>query len=276
MSVKHGTGIRRSSGQGDGGGLRTTDRALNRRFDRREVIGLIAFGGSSVMALAGSAGKLSVRDVVVMLMNARDGEPANLSHRDLSDLNLADLDFNGADLTGSNLFGADLTGSNLEGANLSRAVLDRATLVRTRFAHATLQDASMRRPSVFSDMRFDARDLPVFRNANLSGVRFTARLDGADFRSADLSNASFAIWQEKDLGGAPTTGLARCDFTAARMRRINMRGLSLTQSSFQNADLSDADLRNTDLTGANLTGAVLKGAKLDGANLKDVVGSTSP
>ena len=276
MSVKHGTGIRRRSGQGNGQYPHMTDGALSKRLDRRKVIGLIALGGTSAMAFAGSAGKLSVREVVVMLMNARDSEPADLSHRDLSDLNLADLDFNGADLTGSNLFGADLTGSNLEGANLSQAVLDRATLVRTRFAHATLQGASMRRPNVFSDMRFDARDLPVFRNANLSGVNFTARLDGADFSGADLSNASFAIWQERDLGGAPTTGLARCNFTAARMRGINMRGLSLRQSSFQNADLSDADLRNTDLTGADLTGAVLKGAKLDGAILEDVVGSTSP
>jgi len=253
-----------------------TDRTLNRRFDRREVMGLIALGASSAVAFAGTAGKLSARDVVVILVNARNGERPDLSHRDLSDLNLADLDFNGADLTGTNLFGADLTASNLESANLSRAILDRATLVRARFAHATLQDASIRRPSVFSDMRFDARDLPVFQNANLTGVRFTARLDGADFRGADLSNASFALWQERDLGGAPTSGLDRCDFTAARMCGVNMRGLSLRQSSFQNADLRDADLRNTDLTGANLKGAVLKGAKLDGANLKDVVGSTPP
>ena len=125
--------------------------------------------------------------------------------------------------------------------------------------------------------KFDPRDLPVFRAANMAGVRITARLDGADFSGADLSNASFAVWQERDLGGAPTSGLARCNFTGARMRGVNLRGLSLTQASLKDADLSDADLRDTDLTGANLTGAVLKGARLDRAKLDGAVGlSASP
>jgi uncharacterized protein YjbI with pentapeptide repeats len=240
--------------------------------DRRVFIGLLALAGSGAAALSGNAARMSVRDVVIALMNARGGKPADLAHRDLSDLDLADLDFSGADMTGSNLFGADLTASNLEGANLSGATLDRTTLVRTRFAKATLQDASIRRPSVSSDMRFDARDLPVFRDANLAGARLTARLDGGDFSRADLTNASFTVWQERDLGGAPTTGLSRCDFTEARMRGTNLRGLSLTQASLQKADLTGADLRDADLTGANLTGAVLTNARLDGAKLDGVIG----
>jgi uncharacterized protein YjbI with pentapeptide repeats len=254
-----------------------TSGTLRKCFDRRGVLSLIALGGSSAIARAARTNKLTVRDVVTILVKARNGQPPDLSHRDLSDLDLAGLDFKRADLTGSNLFGADLTASNLESANLSRAVLDRATLVRTGFANATLQDASMRRPSVFSDMRFDPRDLPVFRAANMAGARITARLDGADFSGADLSNASFAVWQERDLGGAPTSGLARCNFTGARMRRVNMRGLSLAQASLEKADLRDADLRDTDLTGANFTGAVLKGARLDRAKLDGTVGlSSSP
>lgn len=253
-----------------------------KRVGRRAVLGLLAAAVPSARpAIGGTLAKLSVRDVVASLRNAQNGQRPDLSRRDLSELNLSELDFKGADLTGSNLFGADLTACNLDRATLSHAILDRAVLVRARFENATLKDALIRRPSVFSDMSFDARDLPIFRNANLANVVFTARLDGADFSGADLSNASFAVWQERDLGGTPTSGLARCSFIASKMRGTNMRGLSLAHSVFRNADLREADLRDTDLTGAdltdaNLTGALLEGAKLDGATLEAVIGLPTP
>lgn len=259
-----------------------TEAVINKRVGRRAVLGLLAAAVPGAgPAIGGTLAKLSVREVVAGLRNAQNGQRPDLSHRDLSELNLSELDFKGADLTGSNLFGADLTACNLERANLSRAILNRAVLVRTRFEGATLEDALIRRPSVFSDMSFDARDLPIFRNANLANVVFTARLDGADFSGADLSNASFAVWQERNLGGAPTSGLARCTFIASKMRATNMRGLSLAHSVFQNADLREADLRDTDLTGADLTGAdltgaLLEGAKLDGATLGSGTGLPSP
>jgi uncharacterized protein YjbI with pentapeptide repeats len=249
-----------------------SEMGLASSFDRRVVIALFAAVVPSVTVFGGTRERPSVREVVTALKQAERGRRPDLSHLDLSNLNLADVDFKGADLSASNLFGADLTGSDLEGANLSRAVLDRSILVRARFTNATLQHASIRRPSVSLDLSFDPPDLPTFRNANLVGVQLTARLDGADFSGADLSNASFTLWHERDLGGAPSAGLDRCDFTAAKMQGINMRGLSLTQSSFRDADLRGADLRDTDLRGANLTGALLDGAKLDDAKLDGVVG----
>lgn len=253
-----------------------TDAALSKRFDRRAVIAFAAVAVPSA-AFGRTAGKQSVREVVTLLRDAeKSGRRADLSGRDLGGLNLAELDFKGADLSSSNLFGADLTDSNFEDANLSGVTLDRAVLVRVQFSNANLSRASIRRPSVSSDLRFDSRELPVFRKANLAGVQLTARLEGADFSGADLSNASFSLWHERDLGGAPTTGLDRCDFTGARMRGVNMRGLSLAQALFRNADLREADLRDTDLRGATLTDAKLGGAKLDGARLEGAIGFIAP
>jgi uncharacterized protein YjbI with pentapeptide repeats len=254
-----------------------TERALSKPFDRRAVIGLFAALIPSAAALAGGLGKkLSVREVVTLLKHAEQGLSPDLSHCDLAGLNLAELDFKGADLSHSNLFGADLTASNLEHANLSYTILDRSILVRVRLAHANLANASIRRPSVASDLNFDSRDLPLFRNANMAGVQLTARLDGADFSGADLTNASFTLWHERDLGGAPTTGLDRCNFTGTRLQGANMRGLSLAHAIFRDADLRNADLRDTNLTGADLTGALTEGTKLQGAKLTDVTGLRSP
>jgi uncharacterized protein YjbI with pentapeptide repeats len=249
---------------------------LNKPFDRRFFIGLFAAVIPGAAAQGGATRRLSVREVVIMLKRAEDGRPPDLSRRDLSGLNLAELDFTGADLSESNLFGADLTGSNLEGANLSHAILDRSVLIRAQFTNANLTHASIRRPSVSSDLSFDSRELPVFRRANLAGVQLTARLEGADFSGADLSNASFTLWHERDLGGAPATGLDRCDFTGARMRGVNMRGLSLAYAVFRKADLRDADLRDTDLRSSDLTGALLERTRLQGARLDGVIGFSAP
>jgi uncharacterized protein YjbI with pentapeptide repeats len=254
-----------------------TTAARSASFDRR-TFGCLMAGAVSLpgaVAFGSSARKLSVREVVRTLMDAKEGTRPAFAHQDLSGLNLADLDFLGADLSRCNLFGADFTDSNLEGADLTGSVLDRCTLVRTRLSNAILQDASMRRPSVFSDMRFDARDLPMFHNANMAGVRLTARLDGADFRSANLRGANFTVWEERGTGGAPTTGLIRCDFTGAVMTGANVRGLSLALSVFRNVDLTGADLRDTDFSGADLTGATLTGAKVEGAKFDGVIGRTA-
>jgi uncharacterized protein YjbI with pentapeptide repeats len=112
----------------------------------------------------------------------------------------------------------------------------------------------------------------MFRNANLAGASITARLDGADFSGANLSGTSFVVWEERDLGGPPTSGLARCDFTSAIMANINVRGLPLTRSVFRNADLTGADLRDADLSYADFEGAKLSGAKLEGALLEGATG----
>lgn len=248
----------------------TATRSMN--LCRRALIGLLFAAVPSAMAFGRDAAKLSTRDVVRLLVEARGDARPDLSHADLGGLDLADLDFNGADLSHCNLFGADLTGSNLEGANLAHAKLDRATLVRARLANANLADASIRRPSVYSDMRLDPEDLPVFRSVRMARATLTARLDGADFTEADLSEVSFVLREERDLGGPPTSGLARCNFTGAKMIGINVRGIALTRSSFRQADLSRADLRDTDLSFADFAGAVLTGARLDGAKLEGTRG----
>lgn len=241
-------------------------------LDRRAFVGFLAASFGTGAALAAEPPKATVRDVVKMLMDAEAGKRPVFAGLDLSGFNLAELDFKGADLSGCNLFGADLTDSILEGADLSGALLDRCTLVRTRLSGANLTDASIRRPSVASDLDFNAADLPVFRGARMARVRLTARLDGANFRGADLTDANFTLWEERDLGGAPTTGLIRCDFTDANMAGANVRGLSLASSVFRNANLSDADLRDTDFSGADLTGATLTGAKIDGAMFDGAIG----
>ena len=224
------------------------------------------------MAFGRDMTKLSARDVVEILFKATGDVRPNFSQADLAGLDLADLDFKRADLSGCNLFGADLTRSNLEGVNLSRAKLDRAILVRTRLSNANLEGASIRRPSIYTDMSLNPVDLPVLRFVNLAGATLTARLDAADFTGADLSGASFIVWGERHNGGPPITGLARCNFTGAKMVRVDVRGLSMTRSIFRNADLTAADLRNADLSYANFEGALLTGAKFEGAKLEGATG----
>lgn len=239
---------------------------------RRTLISLLATGLASLTAFGRDVMKPSARDVVEILFKSTGDIRPNLSHADLSGLDLADLDFKRADLSGCNLFGADLTRSNLEGANLSRAKLDRATLIRARLSNANLEGASIRRPSVYSDMRLAPVDLPILRYVNLAGATLTARLDGADFTGANLSGTSFIVWAERDNGGPPTTGLARCDFSSARMVGVDVRGVSLTGSIFRKADLTAADLRHADLSYADFEGAVLTGARFDGAQLEGAKG----
>jgi len=243
-----------------------------RCLSRRAMIGMLAVAFPSPMVFGGGATKLSARAVVEMLFKATAKEPPNLSHADLSNLDLADLDFKRADLSGCDLFGADLTRSNLEGANLSRAKLDRATLTRARLSNANLAGASIRRPSIYSDMSLNPFDLPTLRSVNLSGATLTARLDEADFTGADLSGTRFIVWEERHNGGPPTTGLARCNFTSARMAGADVRGVSLTRAIFRKADLTAADLRNADLSYADFEGAVLTGARFDGALLDGAKG----
>ncbi len=241
-------------------------------MDRRNFVSHLVVGCLSTAAFARDTPKLNVRDVVEMIVRAKGNYDLTLAHRDLSGLNLADLDFHEADLSYCNLFGADLSGANLRGANLSYATLDRATLIKADFSNATLVSASIRRPNVFSDMNLHPSDLPLFRYSNLARSRVAARLDGADFTEANLANADFVVWEERNLGGPPVGGLQRCNFTAARMTDINVRGLSLSRAILRDADLSGADLRDTDLSHVDFEGATLANAQLDGAKMEGATG----
>ncbi|CAN1724182.1 Pentapeptide repeat-containing protein [Hyphomicrobium sp. 1Nfss2.1] len=241
-------------------------------LSRRAFNLLLAASLPTPMAFSRSAPKLSARAVVETLFKASAEEPPKFSHADLSDLDLADLDFKRADLSSCNLFGTDLSRSNLEGSNLSRTKLDRSTLTRARLSHANLEGASIRRPSIYSDMSLNPADVPTLRFVNLCGATVTARLDDADFTGANLSRARFVVWAERHNGGPPTTGLARCDFSSARMMGVDVRGVSLTGAIFRQADLTAADLRSADLSYADFEGAVLTGARFEGARLEGAKG----
>ena len=247
------------------------------------IIGAVALAGAAgcsaitTAQAAETTRKLTAREVVHMLFQAKRGERVDLSGSDLSGLDLSGVDFKGADLSRSNLFGADLSDANLSGADLTGAVLDRTVLVRTNFGSAAMRDASLLRPSVAPNLQFVPDDLPSFRNADLRGVKITARLGGADFSGANLTAADFAPASERGLGGTPTHGLSRTNFAGAILVDANMAGLTLAFSTFRGADLrganlTGADLSNADLTGAdlsraNLAGADMSGADLSGANL---------
>lgn len=215
------------------------------------------------------AADLTVRQIADLLFNAPPGVMSDLSGHDLGSLDLAGLDFKRARLTGSNLYGVDLTGANLSGVDLSGTRLDRAVIIRADFTDANLKGASLQRPTVFSDLRFDRTEAPRFRNANLSGSRILARLDGADFRGADLSFASFAPYDRRggDITVLPRVVLAKCDFTGANLRQADLSFVQLQFATLVSADLRGAKLANADLTQANLAGADVTGADFAGADL---------
>lgn len=223
---------------------------------------------------ASSAADLTARQVTERLFRAEAGLATELSGRDLSELDLSGLDFKRARLTGSNLYGVDLTSADLSGVDLSGTRLDRAVVIRADFTRANLKGASMQRLTVFSDMRFDRAEAPKFTAADMSGSRLFARLDGADFRDANLTDANFGPY---DLRGGDISVQARCvftksDFSRANLERANLShalmpfanftSANLRDTNLSHSDLSKADLSDADVTGANLTGTDLYGADL--------------
>lgn len=233
---------------------------------------MFAFSLSAMAWPVRAQPKLALRDIVRLLFNSTKEQPASLVGHDLSGLNLAELDFKNADLRKCNLFGVDLTDANLAKCNLEGANLDRSLLIRTNLSFANLSGASIRRPSVFTNYFFDPRDLPILTGVNLSGAMFTARLSGADFSRSNLTEARFIEESERDLGGAPTSGLRGCNFTDAVMERVHFSGLDLAFSDFQRADLTEADFTKANLMRADFTDARVDGARFENADLSGVIG----
>lgn len=223
---------------------------------------------------------LSVREITRLLFRAREDAPVDLTARDLSFLDLSGLNFKAAKLAGANLHGSDLSGANLRSADLSSALLDRATIVGADFSGANLAGAFIRLPYSVGSAQFDKANAPRFRSANLSGARIVARLDGADFRDANLAHANFAPFGDTTQNTvAQRSMLIACDFSGALLRGANLSKAILRFSKFENAilsdsDLSGADLSMTELSGADLTGANIAGAMFDNADLGTVRGMT--
>ena len=129
---------------------------------------------------------LSAEQVTALLAAATPAAPANLAGKDLSDLDLSRLDFRGADLRGTSFFGSRLVESDLRGANLEAANLNGAWLMGTDFSGARLAGASLLSVVILGGT---VKKMPVFRNADLSGVKMIADLPGADLAGANFSRS---------------------------------------------------------------------------------------
>jgi uncharacterized protein YjbI with pentapeptide repeats len=224
---------------------------------------------------------MTVREIASALFRADPDAPVDLSRKNLAYLDLSGLDFKRARLSHADLYGVDFTRANLRGADLSQTRLDRAVLIGADLSGANLRGATIRRPTVYSDLSNNPADTPRFPGANLAGVRLLADLSGVDFHGADLSGANLSP-QEATTSKGSTTSLAAnvltgCDFSRAILRATNFEGAKLTFARFIGADLKGANLSRTDLsradfTGADLTEADLTNANLDGATLLRVKG----
>ena len=155
--------------------------------------------------------------------------------------------------------------------------LDRASIINADFSGGDFTDASLLRPSTFSNTDFDRREVADFSGAKLVRTRIFARLDGASFRDADLTEADFSPLESgaNTISTVPHNMLTSADFTNAKMRGVNLQQGHLDFAVFRDADLRDADLRaaklnqadfrGADLTGANFAGATVAGAQFTGA-----------
>lgn len=223
----------------------------------------------------------TVGDIARQLAKAEIGRPVDLSRKDLRFLDLSGLDFKRAIISHSDLFGVDFTNADLSGVDLSNSRLDRAVIIRANFSGAKLTGATLLRPTVHASFTYGLEDAPTFAGANLKGLRVMARLDGANFRGADLTRADFSPYEPRPGQGTLATvkgnQLRSCDFSGATLVDANFDWASLMFSSFVGADLrgavlSHADLSKVDFSGADLTGADLTGADLYNAILVGVKG----
>jgi uncharacterized protein YjbI with pentapeptide repeats len=251
------------------------------------VAALFAISVSGVASAPAVAADVSARDVTQGLFTALPGQPANFAKKDLSFLDLADLDFKRASLAGSNLYGVDLTRSRLTGSDLSGAKLDRANIARADFSGANLRGASLL--SITAHLTVDPvpGDAPNFSNADLTDSHIAARLDGANFKDANLTRARVGrlvpTWgsyrPRAILNGVNFSGanLTATDFSSAMMRFANFSGAKLLRSNFRDCDLAQADFSGADVSGSDFTGADLNGAKFEGATgLASAVGLNAP
>lgn len=223
-----------------------------------------------IRAAEGIANDTSAGDVAAALFGAESGKPVDLSGRGMKSLDLSDLDFKGARMQRADVFGSNLTRANLEKTDLAGARLDRTVLTFARFAGANLEGATLMRPTIYSDLRVDWREAPVFDRANMRGMRLTGRFDGTSFAEADLSGFNFSPHEPRaDISFLPRNFCQGCKFTRAKLRGADLDDAGLAMSSFQGADLSGARLTRTDLSRADLRGADLTGADLTKADLAD-------
>ena len=223
-----------------------------------------------LFTLEAHAADYTAREVTEQFFKAKSGERVDFSGKDLSNLDLAGLDFKRADLQRANLYGVDLSLSNLSGVNLAGAKLDRAIVIGTDFSGANMEGATILKPSVFSSMKFDRADAPKFTGANLRSVRIIARMDGTDFRNADLSGARIGPFDMSgEAGMAPSTFMMGADFSGANLSGVEIRNVNFTFGRFVGTNLRGAKLFNLDLSKADFSGADLSGADVTNSNFEE-------
>lgn len=222
----------------------------------------------ALMPLPIQAADFTARQVTEALVRAQHGSQgaANFSGKDLSFLDLAGLDFKKARLAGVNLYGADLSKSSLAGADLAGARLDRANIAQADFANADLKGATLLSVTASQTVEPNPVDAPRFENADLTGAHIAARLDGANFRNAILSEARLGQLVATWGSYRPRAILNSADFSGAKLIHADLSKAVLQFTRFRGADLTRANLANCDLTQADLTGADLTGADISGAD----------
>jgi len=228
------------------------------------------------------AADATARDISVAIAKLKPGETLSYVDADLSLLDLAALDLSGADLTGADLYGTDLTGARLVGAKLPDTRLDRAVLIRTDLSKADLTGATLILISTYTTVHTQRAEAPIFREANLAGARVLARLEAADFRDADLSDADFSALMPgtATIASVPKNYLSGADFSGANLTGADFTQAKLEFARFIDADLTGAvfkgaDLRGADFTGAKIRDADFSGAQMEGARLSGAVGKVS-
>lgn len=216
------------------------------------------------------AADLTAKDITARLFTAdRDG-PANYNGKDLSFLDLAGLDFKQSDLGGANLYGSDLSRARLIGSNLAGARLDRASLAQADLSGANLRGATLLTISAHATVEPNPKDAPRFVGADLTGAIIAARMDGADFSRADLTNARLGTLMPTWGSYRPRAVLNGAKFGSAKLVSTNLSRAVLHFADFADADMTGADLSECDFSQANMRGAILTGAKLNGADFYGV------
>ncbi|MGH1417521.1 MAG: pentapeptide repeat-containing protein [Hyphomicrobiaceae bacterium] len=244
-------------------------------FNMKPVVGIFCAGLiSSIVAV--QAAEMTTREVISAIFKSNATAPVDFSDLDLSFLDLSNVDFKKAQFTGADLYGSDLSEADLSGTDLTETRLDRTTIVRSNFSGADLSGATMRRPSGFTSLAYDRRDAPNFEGAKLVGTRVHGRLDGANFRNADLSKSMFAPEQVRGetlstllmshLTGADFRGakLHDADFSRTVLKFANFTGADLKGANFSKSNLARADFTNANIAGVDFTDADLEGVIFEG------------
>ena len=236
---------------------------------RMTVVACTAILSLSTSSAIATSAEITARDVTTALFKSNPDQPLDLSGKDLSNLDLGDLDFKGANLTGVNLYGTDLSSSNLSMTRLSSARLDRATISGANFTGADLSRATILRPNIFSTMEIDARELPTFENAKMIDANISGRLEGINFRGADLTGTFFG---PRNPNGetliTPRIEMNGCDFTGAKLINADLSLNNAQYAKFANANLTGANLANANLSGADFTAADITNADFTGAAIE--------